>query len=100
MKVTALVLQSWFDIAIQYTGSVMNAYAIAYANGGRSVTDDIIPGELITIPDTVPIFKKEVQYLENKEIVPATGITSADFEAINPVLGIGQMTIGSTFIIG
>ncbi|MGZ9736810.1 hypothetical protein [Flavobacterium sp. GNP002] len=44
--ITALVLQTWFDIAIQSTGSVVNAYAIAMANG-RSVTNHIIAGESI-----------------------------------------------------
>lgn len=99
MTVTALVLQSWFDIAIQHTGSVMNAYSISLANGGRSVTDEITPGEAIVIPVEVSILKKEVQYLENKKAIPATGITLADFEEINPQLGIGQMAIGSTFIV-
>lgn len=100
MTVTSLVLQTWFDIANQHTGSVMNAYTIAFANGGRSITDDITPGEQIIIPDGIPILKKEVQYLENKKAIPATGITSADLEAINPTLGIGTMIIGSTFIVG
>jgi LysM repeat protein len=100
MIITALVFQTWFDIAIQHTGSVMNAYAIAIANDGRSITDDITPGEFIIIPDDIPILKKEVQYLENKKTIPATGITSDDLEEINPTLGIGTMAIGSTFIVG
>lgn len=99
MTVTALILQSWFDIAIRYTGSVTNAYAIAFENGGRSITDDLVPGEVIVISGAITIIKKEVQYLENKDFVPATGITSEDFGVINPMLGIGKMTIGSTFIV-
>lgn len=99
MTVTVLVLQSWFDIAIQHTGSATNAYSIAYANGGGSVTDDPEPGRQIIIPTIVSKFKKEVQYLENKKAIPATGITSGDLERINPALGIGSMTIGTTFIV-
>jgi hypothetical protein len=99
MIVTALVLQTWFDIAIQHTGSVMNAYPIAFANGSF-ITDDITPGQQVMIPNEVLIFKKEAQYLENKKAIPATGITSGDLEEINPTLGIGQMAIGSTFIVG
>lgn len=95
----ALVLQTWFDIAIQYTGSVTNAYAISYANGGRSVTDDLVPGEEIVIPADVTIATKTVAYLAAKKAIPATGISAADLAAINPPLGIGTMSIGSTFIV-
>ncbi len=95
----ALVLQTWFDIAIQYTGSVTDAYAIAYANGGRSVTDDLVPGEVIVIPAGVLILNKTVSYLESKKAIPATGINAADLSTINPPLGIGTMRIGSTFIV-
>lgn len=98
MTVKALILQSWFDIAIRYTGSVTNAYVIAFDNG-FSVTDDLTPGQTIFISDTISILKKEVQHLDNKEVMPATGILIADFEQINPELGIGQMTIGSIFIV-
>jgi hypothetical protein len=96
MTVTALVLQTWFDIAIQHTGSIGNAYAISFANGGRSVTDEITPGEAIVIPATVSILKKEVQYLENKKAIPATSMKRPPMP---PELGIGTMAIGSTFIV-
>lgn len=95
----ALVLQTWLDIAIQYTGSVTNAYAIAYANGGRSVTDDITPGEVLVIPSGVSILNKTVAFLESKNIAPATGIATADLGMLNPDLGIGTMIIESTFIV-
>jgi len=96
MTVTALVLQSWFDIAIQYTGSATNAYAIAYANG-RYLTDDIVPGEEIVIPDGILILKKEVQYLESKKATPATAMKKPP---IPPGLGIGFMRIGINFKVG
>ncbi|GIZ10291.1 hypothetical protein [Flavobacterium sp. UMI-01] len=98
MKVTALILQSWFDIAIRYTGSATNAFAIAFDNG-FSVTDDIAPGQTILIKDSIPISNKEVSFFTSKEIIPATGINSIDLEIISPPLGIGEMRIGSTFIV-
>jgi hypothetical protein len=98
MTVKALVLQSWFDIAVQHTGDVMNAYAITFANNG-SITNDPEPGAEIIIPDDVPILKKVVQYLDSKKARPASGITLADYQEINPELGIGTMVIGSTFIV-
>lgn len=99
MTVPVLVLQTWFDIAIQHTGSVMNAYAIAFANNS-STTDDPTPGENVTIPSDVLVYKKEAQYLADKKSIPATSITSNDLQVINPPQGIGQMAIGLTFIIG
>lgn len=98
MTVTALILQSWFDLSNQYTGSVANAYVIAFANG-RSVTDEIIPGEKIIIPSEVAIFKKVILFLQDKKIAPATGARIADLEVLNPILGIGTMEIDSTFIV-
>lgn len=96
MIVTALVLQTWFDIAVQYTGSAANAYAIAYANG-RNLTDDITPNEDIIIPDGILILKKEVQYLESKKAIPSTGTKRPP---VPPGLGIGYMKIGLNFKIG
>lgn len=98
MTITALVLQTWFDIAIQHTGSVMNAYAIAMANN-QSVTSELRGGEILVIPDDVPLLKKELHYFESNNSIPATGITNRDLENINPVLGIGTMSIGTTFIV-
>jgi hypothetical protein len=99
MTVTVLVLQSWFDLSVQHTGSVMNAYAIAFANSERSVTDDPIAGEQILIPDSLTVFKKEVDYLKSKTAIPATGITLAELEQFKPPVGIGTMIIRSTFIV-
>lgn len=99
MTVAALKLQSWFDISIQYTGTAANAYAIAFLNGERSITDLIDSGEQIFIPEQLLVSKKEVQYLVSKKAVPATGISLADFEEINPQLGIGSMIIETNFIV-
>lgn len=91
--------QSLFDIAIQYTGDVINTYALALANG-KSVTDKLTVGELIVIPDGLVIATKEMKYLSSLEIVPATGVTKDQESVLIPDLGIGTMVIGSTFIIG
>ncbi|WP_300978540.1 hypothetical protein [Flavobacterium sp.] len=96
--ITALVLQTWFDISIQSTGSVVNAFAIAMANG-RSVTDLITAGEKIVIPKELISLNREIVFFESKNIIPATGITKDTLEQINPQLGIGTMAIESTFIV-
>jgi len=99
MTVTALILQSWFDIAIRYTGNVTNAYAIAFENG-FNITDDITPGQTVIISDSILKSTKEVSFFQGKDIMPATSISTTDLEQINPTLGIGTMVIASTFIVG
>ncbi|MDN3671515.1 hypothetical protein QWY99_22190 [Flavobacterium branchiarum] len=99
MTVTVLVLQSWFDLAVQHTGSVMNAYELALANGDRSVTDDPISGEQIIIPSNITILKKETVYLKSKTAILATGITKGQLDQLTPPIGIGTMIVGSTFIV-
>lgn len=96
---TALVLQTWLDISIQYTGSAINAFAIAMANN-RAVTDDPVPSEELIIPAELDIHNKEILFLESKKVTPATGITTDGLEVISPTLGIGTMAIGTTFIVG
>lgn len=93
-----LVLQSFFDISVKYTGSIDNAYEIAKANN-REVTDDLIVGETLMIPDGLTLSTKEIQYYQARNLLPATGITKADSDIVNPSLGIGSMVIESTFII-
>ncbi len=96
---TALVLQTWLDISIQYTGSAINAFAIAMANN-RAVTDDPVPTEELIIPAELDIHNKEILFLESKKVTPSTGITIDSLEVISPTLGIGTMAIGTTFIVG
>lgn len=96
---TGLVLQTWFDIAIQYTGDATNAFAIA-SNNNSAITDTPLAGAPIAIPTDVVISNKEVKYLDSKKMIPATGITIDGLEEISPTLGIGTMAIGTTFIVG
>ena len=68
------VLQTWFDISIQHTGSVYNALDIAHANE-RSIAEDLIAGESLIIPDGLPMASKELQYYQARNIAPATAET-------------------------
>jgi hypothetical protein len=73
-KVKVLALQTFIDIAIQYTGNASNAYPIALANS-RSITDTLTNGEFLVLPIDLIKSTKEVQYYVSKNIKPATGIT-------------------------
>lgn len=72
-KIKVLALQTFMDIAIQYTGSVRNAYPIALANK-RNITDKLTTGELLILPIVLKTAEKEVQYYNSRKIKPATGI--------------------------
>jgi hypothetical protein len=92
--ITVLPNQSLLDIAVQHTGSVYNTFAIAAANN-IAITDDLITGSLLVIPDTVQEDKFVMNEYLLKSIEPATGIT--DPSVIPPEKGIGWMQIGNSF---
>jgi hypothetical protein len=63
--------QSIWDISVQETGTIANAVAISLANG-ISVTDDLMPGMNIIIPEGLIVNKKVKDYYTKKNITPAT----------------------------
>ena len=66
MIITVLHNQSILDIAIQHTGNVYNAFAIAKANG-LSITHDLTPGETISIPQDIIRDSEVYNYYKTKE---------------------------------
>lgn len=72
MEVKVLSQQSFYDISIQYTGTVDNAFEIAYRNK-RSTSDKLTTGELLQLPSTLIKDEKVLQYYKARNIVPATG---------------------------
>lgn len=97
MTVTVLSNQSFLDLAIQHTGTVYNAFAIAVANN-MAVSDSLASGSSLIIPDTVIIETDIRDYLKNKGIKPATAIT--DESILEDKKGIGVMKLTKTFKIG
>ena len=65
----ALSGQTLFDIAIQSCGSAEAAFELAVLNG-ISVTDDLVPGQELVMPDVVN--KNISTYYANKSLTPAT----------------------------
>lgn len=82
------------DIAIQYTGSVFNAFSIAAANG-MAISESPVSGSSLVIPDTVVKDEDILRYFRSNGIRPATGLT--DNEHVVERLGIGYMIIDKTF---
>ena len=95
--ITVLNNQSLLDIAVQYTGTIENAFKIAVANG-LSLTDELEPGEQLIIPADEEMNNDVVSYFSAKGIQPATGLTENDLLIAQTVQrGIGYMQIGKTF---
>ena len=94
--INVLEKQSLLDLATQYDGSVLAAFEWSLANG-LSITDYLTPNQKITAP--VSIFKNTdvTNYFDGKRQMIATGFENN--EILLPQLGIGTMTIGTTFIV-
>lgn len=95
MKVIVLHNQSLFDIALQHTGSLENAFALALANG-LSLTDDLAVGNwLMADSQELKVNKDILNYYTAKNIQPATAITAA----VERPRGISYWAIGIDFIV-
>ncbi len=61
--------QCLFDIAMQTTGSAESVFELASLNN-LSITDDLIPGTVLTTPDVSD--GKIVDYYNSEKITPAS----------------------------
>lgn len=98
MQVVVLHNQSLFDVAIQYCGTVEAVFDLALENG-LSLTQELSPGQLITIPKKDYGFQSVVSVFKNDSIQPASALSEVEIEMIDARGGIGSMVIGSTFIV-
>lgn len=97
-RVKVLNNQSILDIAVQHTGDVSNAFLIAKENS-LAVSDYLVPGYELIIPNGVPFNRDILNYYNAKQIKPATAITEISDENPPQLGGIGYMQIGSNFIV-
>ncbi|MGC4130199.1 MAG: hypothetical protein QM564_11735 [Bergeyella sp.] len=98
-SVKVLHNQSFLDIAIQHTGSVVNAFIIAKANG-YSISDEPETGTVLIIPEDVHPDNDILNYYTSKNIHPATAITGGYSGAISPQPeGIDYWAIYDDFIV-
>ncbi|MDN4015132.1 hypothetical protein QX233_22035 [Chryseobacterium gambrini] len=96
MKTIVLTHQTILDIAIQYTGTVENCFAIAVANG-LSVSDVLSAGLPLEIPEDVFKNTDVLNYYDAKNIQPATGWSAEQDSEIPTLKGIGYMQIANGF---
>jgi hypothetical protein len=81
MTVTVLEGQSFFDLAMIYAGDALSAYGIAGANN-RGVTDRIVAGERVVIPEGIAVNKAVVNYYASRRISSATAPGGMELDRI------------------
>lgn len=87
--------QSFFDLVLQSSGSVENAFAMSLSNE-VSITDPLFIDQ-----ELLPSGKADLSIIESwsEKNLPATAITNQNHELITPDDGIGAMIIENTFIV-
>lgn len=98
MEITVLHNQSLFDIAIQHTGVVENAFSIAKANN-ISITAFLASGSKLTIPTEVQINNDVKNYYDARKIQPATGTTEGTDNGLEELEGISYWIINKNFVV-
>lgn len=94
----AIENQSVLDVAIQEDGSVMAFFEWALKNG-LSITDELTPGQQLVSPNSSFRNAEIANYFKGKKQMIATGFNIGEGDSMIPELGIGQMAIGTTFIV-
>lgn len=97
-QIAILNNQSLFDIALRYCGTAEAVWDILMLNG-LSITDELIPGQILLIPEKDYGFQEVVNYFIQNYIQPASSLSDLDKELLDDNFGIGTMRIGSTFIV-
>lgn len=98
METIALQDQTLADIAVRYCGTLEAIFDIAVLNG-LSITAPLEPGQTIIIPEKDYGFKEVVNYFQNEQMQPTSGLTQEQAAIINNAGGIGLMGIEINFIV-
>lgn len=91
--VSVIENQTFFDLAVEQTGSVLSIFEMALAND-KSITDDITASEEVIIPETKFFLKDMVEYFKAKNHNMATYGALDDFDSF---LGIGYWILEVDF---
>lgn len=94
-KATVLPGQTFADVAVRYKGRLEDIMELAVSNG-RSITDAIVAGEELVVGEANN--KALVRYLNNNNIMPATGAT-VEADVAQQQEGIDYWAIEKEFIV-
>lgn len=98
MQITTLHNQSLLDVAIRHCGTVEAVADIAILNN-ISITEDLIPGQLIELPLKDYGNQEVINYFSVNKIDPATALTEEHTALTEGDSGIGFWEIGNNFIV-
>jgi hypothetical protein len=97
-QITVLNNQTLLDVAIRHCGTVAAVVTIAILNN-ISVTDELTPGQLITIPKIGYGYQEVIDYFNQNKIEPATALTDENKILIEENAGIDFWEIENNFIV-
>ena len=88
--------QNVLDLAIQEYGSAESAFDLALKNN-LSVSDDLKPGKVLELPESIYKDTDVAGYYENKRLQPATALSQAFYKATKEKEGISYWAINIDF---
>jgi hypothetical protein len=98
MEAIALQDQTLSDIAVRYCGTLEAVFDLALLND-LSITSELTPGQVLTIPATDYGFKEVVNYFATERIQPTTALSTELAALITDNGGIGSMAIETNLIV-
>lgn len=96
--IIALHNQTVLDVAIRHCGTVEAVADITILNN-ISITDDLVPGQLIELPSKDYGNQEVINYFSANKIDPATALTEEHIALTEGDSGIGFWEIGNNFIV-
>ncbi len=95
---TTIVLshQNVLDIAVQAYGSAEAAFDLALAND-LSLSDDLVPGQVLQLPESAYKDTDIAGYYENKKLQPATALSKEVYAKMKKKEGISYWAINIDF---
>lgn len=97
-QIIVLNNQTLADISIRYCGTIEALAEIAILNN-FSITDDLVPGQLIQIPVKDYGYQEVINYFAVNKIDPATALTEEHLSLTEGNSGIGFWIIENNFIV-
>ena len=97
-KVTVSYGQTWIDIAMQELGDVERVLELVLLNG-RSLTDELKAGEVLSVPDYDPSKRRLIQLFSSSVNKPASGESLTASNDVSIGEGIEFWAIENDFIV-
>jgi spore germination protein YaaH len=98
MQTIVLYNQTLADIAIRFCGTIEAIADIAILNS-ISITDDLVPGQIILIPVKDYNYQEVINFFSVNKIDPATTLTDEHRALTEGNSGIGFWELGNNFIV-